>query len=58
MGLKVDLSAMDNAMARMIMENINNMSIELYAVMAQAEIEKKVKCQKRYSSEERTWREG
>lgn len=35
-----DLSAMDNAMARMIMETINNMLIELYATMAQAEIEK------------------
>lgn len=36
----MDLSAMDNAMARMIMETINNMLIELYATMAQAEIEK------------------
>lgn len=34
----MDLSAMDNAMARMIMETINNMLIELYATMAQAEI--------------------
>ena len=42
----MDLSAMDNAMARMIMETINNMLIELYATMAQAEIEKKEKRQK------------
>ena len=41
----MDLSAMDNAMARMIMETINNMLIELYATMAQAEIEKKEKRQ-------------
>lgn len=37
---------MDNSMARMIMETINNMLIELYATMAQAEIEKKEKRQK------------
>ena len=42
----MDLSAMDNTMARMIMETINNMLIELYATMAQAEIEKKEKRQK------------
>ena len=36
-----DLSALDNSMAQMIMETINNMLIELYATMAQAEIEKK-----------------
>lgn len=42
----IDLSAMDNTMARMIMETINNMLIELYATMAQAEIEKKEKRQK------------
>ena len=42
----MDLSAMDNAMARMIMKTINNMLIELYATMAQAEIEKKEKRQK------------
>lgn len=41
----MDLSAMDNAMARMVMETINNMLIELYATMAQAEIEKKEKRQ-------------
>lgn len=42
----IDLSKMDNAMARMIMETINNMLIELYAAMAQAEIEKKEKRQR------------
>lgn len=42
----MDLSEMDNSMARMIMETINNMLIELYATMAQAEIEKKEKRQK------------
>ena len=42
----MDLSSMDNAMARMIMETVDNMLIELYATMAQAEIEKKEKRQK------------
>ena len=42
----IDLSAMDNTMAKMILETINNMLIELYAAMAQAEIEKKEKRQK------------
>lgn len=41
-----DLSALDNSMAKMIMETINNMLIELYATMAQAEIEKKEKRQR------------
>lgn len=41
----VDLSGMDNTMARLIMETINNMLVELYAAMAQAEIEKKEKRQ-------------
>lgn len=40
-----DLSKLDNKMAQMIMETINNMLIELYATMAQAEIEKKEKRQ-------------
>lgn len=40
-----DLSALDKTMAKMIMETINNMLIELYATMAQAEIEKKEKRQ-------------
>lgn len=39
----IDLSSMENSMARMMMETINNMMIELYASMAQAEIEKKEK---------------
>ena len=42
----VDLSAMDNTMACMILETINSMLIKLYATMAQAEIEKKEKRQK------------
>ena len=42
----MDLSKLDNAMARMLMETINNMLIELYAAMAQAEIEKKEKRQR------------
>ena len=37
----MDLSVMDNAMARMMLETINNMMLELYASMAQAELEKK-----------------
>lgn len=36
-----DLSSLDNSMSKMIMETINNMLIELYATMAQAEVEKK-----------------
>ena len=41
-----DLSSLDNSMSKMIMETINNMLIELYATMAQAEIEKKEKRQR------------
>jgi DNA invertase Pin-like site-specific DNA recombinase len=37
---------MENSMARMMMETINNMLIEMYAVFAQVEIEKKEKRQK------------
>ena len=40
-----DLSTLDNSMAQIIMETINNMLIELYATMAQAVIEKKEKRQ-------------
>lgn len=40
-----DLSRLNNAMAAMIMETINNMLIELYATMAEAEIKKKEKRQ-------------
>lgn len=42
----LDLSTLDNSMARMMLETINNMMIELYASMAQAEIEKKEKRQR------------
>ena len=42
----IDLSTMENSMARMMLETINNMMIELYASMAQAEIEKKEKRQR------------
>nr|WP_320024120.1 recombinase family protein [uncultured Acetobacterium sp.] len=42
----IDVSKMDNSIAQMIMETINNMMIELYAAMAQAEVEKKEKRQK------------
>ena len=41
-----DLSKLNNSMAAMIMETINNMLIELYATMAQAEMEKKEKRQR------------
>ena len=40
------ISTMENAMARMMLETINNMMIELYASIAQAEIEKKEKRQR------------
>ena len=39
----MDISKLDNSMAQMLMETVNNMLIELYAAMAQAEIEKKEK---------------
>ena len=42
----MDVSKMDNNMARMIIDTINNMLIELYAAMAEAEIEKKEKRQR------------
>lgn len=41
-----NLSKLDNAMAKMILETVNHMLIELYAAMAQAEIEKKEKRQR------------
>lgn len=41
-----DVSAMNNTMAKMVLETINHMLIELYATMAQAEIEKKEKRQR------------
>ena len=37
---------MENSMAKMMLETINNMMIELYASMAQAEMEKKEKRQR------------
>ncbi len=42
----MDISKLDNMMAQMLMETVNNMLIELYAAMAQAEIEKKEKRQR------------
>ena len=42
----MDMSKMDNTLACLMMETINNMLIELYAAMAQAEIEKKEKRQR------------
>ena len=42
----MDISKLDNAMACMLIETINNMLIEFYAAMAQAEIEKKEKRQR------------
>ncbi len=37
----MDLTKMDNSMARLMMETINNMMLERYASMAEAELEKK-----------------
>lgn len=42
----MDISKLDNTMAVMMLETINNMMIELYASMAQAEMEKKEKRQR------------
>ena len=42
----MDISMLDNAMAQMLMETVNSMLIELYAALAQAEIEKKEKRQR------------
>ena len=42
----MDISKLDNTMAQMLMETVNNVLIEFYAVMAQAEIEKKEKRQR------------
>ena len=41
----IDFSKMDNQMAAMMMECINNMMLELYSSMAQAELQKKEKRQ-------------
>lgn len=42
----MDIRKLDNSMAQMLLETVNNMLIELYAAMAQAEIEKKEKRQR------------
>lgn len=42
----MDVSKLDNSMAQMLMETVNNMLIELYAAMAPAEVEKKEKRQR------------
>lgn len=42
----IDYSKLDNSMAAMLMETVNNMLIEMYASFAQAEIEKKEKRQR------------
>lgn len=41
-----DVSKMNDSMAKMILETINHMLIELYATIAQAELQKKEKRQK------------
>lgn len=46
-----DLSQMENNLAKMMIETINNMMIELYASMAQAEMEK------RRSDKRKVWRQ-
>ena len=43
----IDYSSIDNEMAKMMMETVNNMMIELYASMAEAEMHKKAKKAKR-----------
>lgn len=42
----LDLSKMENAMAKLMLETINNMMLELYASMAEAELQKKEKRQR------------
>jgi DNA invertase Pin-like site-specific DNA recombinase len=42
----MDISSMDNEMAQMMLETINNMMIELYASMAEAEMHKREKRQR------------
>lgn len=39
----MDLSRMDNSLAKLMLETINNKMLELYASMAEAEMEKKEK---------------
>ena len=43
----IDYSSIDNEMAKMMMETVNNMMIELYASMAEAEMHKKQKSKKK-----------
>lgn len=42
----VDYTKMDNSMAAMIMETVNNMLIEMYSIIAHAEMEKREKRQR------------
>lgn len=42
----MDLSKMDNSMARLMMETINNMMLELYASISESELQKKEKRQR------------
>lgn len=42
----VDYSKMENSMANMIMETINNLLVEIYATFAHAEMQKRVKRQR------------
>jgi Site-specific recombinases, DNA invertase Pin homologs len=42
----IDLSKMENNMAKLMLETINNMMLELYASMAEAELHKKEKRQR------------
>ena len=43
---QLDISQMDNALAKLMIETINNLLIEIYAVLAEAEISKKEKRQR------------
>lgn len=43
---QLDISQMDNALAKLMVETINNMLIEIYAVLAEAEMAKKEKRQR------------
>lgn len=54
----MDMSKMDNTLACLMMETINNMMLELYASMAQAEIEKKKSVREKALNEEAPWGMG
>lgn len=43
----IDFNSMDNDISKMILEVVNNMLIEMYAVLAQAEVDKKAVQQKK-----------